>query len=74
MKNITLSADEKLIQAARDRARAEQTTLNNEFRRWLESYAVRDDRVRAYDALMSELRGRAGTGGRRFSREEMNER
>ena len=27
MKNITLSADERLIEAARERARAEHTTL-----------------------------------------------
>jgi hypothetical protein len=35
MKNITLSADEKLIEAARARAQAEQTSLNEQFRRWL---------------------------------------
>jgi hypothetical protein len=33
MKNITLSADEKLIEAARARAQAEQTSLNEQFRR-----------------------------------------
>lgn len=38
MKNITLSADDKLIEAARERARAEQTTLNEQFRRWLANY------------------------------------
>lgn len=74
MKNITLSAEERLIEAARERARSEQTTLNAEFRRWLQSYSARDDKVRAYDALMHELRGRVCTGGRKFSREEMNER
>jgi predicted nucleic acid-binding protein len=35
MKNITLSADESLIEAARERARADQTTLNKAFRVWL---------------------------------------
>ena len=38
MKNITLSADDKLIEAARSRARSEQTTLNEQFRRWLAEY------------------------------------
>ena len=38
MKNITLSADEKLIQTARERARAEHTTLNELFRNWLKDY------------------------------------
>lgn len=36
---ITLSADENLIEAVRKRARAEHTTLNEQFRRWLELYA-----------------------------------
>lgn len=74
MKNITLSADEALIQAARERARAERTTLNAEFRRWLQSYSAREDKARGYEALMHELRGRVKTGGRKFTREEMNER
>ena len=74
MKNVTLSADEKLIKAARNRARSEHTTLNAEFRRWLEFYAMRKDKARTYDSLMEELRQRVGTGGRKFTRDEMNER
>lgn len=74
MKNVTLSADERLIEAARKRARAEQTTLNAEFRRWLEQYSAREDKVRAYESLMQELRSRVKTGGRKFTRDEMNER
>lgn len=38
MKNITLSADENLIAAARDMAANEGTTLNARFREWLESH------------------------------------
>jgi hypothetical protein len=73
MKNITFSADERLIEAARERARRERTTLNSEFRRWLESYASpRDaDDIRR---LLERLRSYAGTGGRKFTRDEMNER
>ncbi len=74
MKNITLSADENLIKAARERAQAEHSTLNAEFRRWLRGYAVRNDRARAYESLMAELRARVKTGGRTFTRDEMNER
>ncbi len=33
MKNVTLSADEHLIESARERARAEHTTLAEQFRR-----------------------------------------
>lgn len=35
MKNITLSADEHLIEWARQKAASENTTLNAEFRQWL---------------------------------------
>ena len=50
MKNITLSADEGLIEAARERARAEHTTLNEQFRLWLADYARREQQAeRAMD-------------------------
>ena len=39
MKNITMTADEALIEAARERARSENTTLIEQFRLWLASYA-----------------------------------
>ena len=74
MKNITLSADEHLIDAARARARAERTTLNEQFRRWLGEYAQRQKKTDAAMEVIDELRGRLRTGGRRFTREEMNER
>jgi hypothetical protein len=74
MKNVTLSAEEALIEAARQRARSEHTTLNAEFRRWLERYAMCEDKARAYDLLMRELRQQVRTGGRQFTRDEMNER
>ena len=74
MKNITLSADEHLIEAARARARAEHTTLNEQFRRWLGDYAQRQKRADAAAAVMDELAGKLRTGGRKFTREEMNER
>ncbi len=74
MKNITLSADEGLIAAARQRAAAERTTLNAEFRRWLEDYAGRVQQADAAMATIRLLRGEVATGGRRFTRDEMNER
>ena len=74
MKNITLSAEEQLIEAARARARAENTTLNEQFRRWLADYAQRRKRADAAMQVIAELRGRLRTGGRKFSRDEMNER
>jgi len=74
MKNITLSADDKLIAAARERARAEHTTLNEQFRRWLADYVRQERQADASMALIEELRGQVRTGGRKFTRDEMNER
>jgi hypothetical protein len=73
MKNVTLSADEELIEAARERARAEHTTLNDQFRIWLRDYARRDERMADYDRLMQELRGKVRIG-HKLSRDELNER
>jgi hypothetical protein len=73
MKNITLSADESLIEAARARARAEQTTLNEQFRRWLGEYAQARARMDRYEEVMSAVRGKLKVG-RKLSREAMNER
>jgi len=74
MKNITLSADDNLIEAARERARAEHTTLNEQFRRWLEDYARQDGSADAAMALIRELRSQVRTGGQKFTRDAMNER
>ncbi|MFO8033062.1 MAG: hypothetical protein R6U22_11005 [Desulfohalobiaceae bacterium] len=73
MKNITLSADENLIESARARARREQTTLNNEFRRWLQSYVGQEQKVDLAQATLHKLRGKVRIG-RKLTRDEMNER
>ena len=74
MKSITLSAEEAVIEAARSRARAEQTTLNEQFRRWLADYAQTRDRPLRYDEVMKGIRGRMKVGKGMVSREAMNER
>ena len=74
MKSITLSAEEAVIEAARSRARAEQTTLNEQFRRWLADYAQTRDRLLRYDEVMKGIRGRMKVGKAKLSREAMNER
>ncbi|GIX28760.1 MAG: hypothetical protein KatS3mg123_2641 [Burkholderiales bacterium] len=73
MKNITLSADEKLIEAARARAQAENTTLNEKFRRWLEDYVRREQQAAEALAVMRELSGKLRVG-RKLGRDETNER
>ena len=74
MKNITLSADERLIADARRRAAAENTTLNAVFRQWLADYVGRRQQAEKGMATIHELQAIYGTGGRKFTREEMNER
>ena len=74
MKNITLSADENLIEAARRRAAAEHTTLNERFRVWLEDYARREQQAAEAMRVIRELQSQIFTGGRTFTRDQMNER
>ena len=74
MKYITLSAGESLIEAARRRAAAEGTSLNGLFRRWLADYVERWRQADQAMAAIHELRDTIGTGGRSFTRDEMNER
>lgn len=74
MKNITLSADEKLIEAARERARAEHTTVNGLFRRWLADYTQRQQQADRAMAVIKDLQRYVRTGGHKFTRDEMNER
>jgi hypothetical protein len=71
-KNITLSADEHLIERARLLAKAQHETLNAPFREWLEQFAAQSGEVQQYDALMKRLKH--VQAGRGFSRDEMNER
>jgi hypothetical protein len=72
MKNVTLSAEEHLIEQARLVARSQHKTLNLAFREWLEQYAASSGTGREVDALMSRLRH--VRAGRVFTRDEMNER
>jgi len=72
MKNITLSAEEALIEQAHATARAQKTRLNHLFRNWLGELAGRRERNQQLAALMERL-DYAQSGGP-FSREDMNER
>ncbi|HUD10110.1 MAG TPA: hypothetical protein VMR28_00370 [Candidatus Saccharimonadales bacterium] len=73
MKNITLSAPEELIEKARKEAYANGTTLNQEFREWLESRNMSgEEHVAQYRQLLKKLSH--VNAGRKFTRDEMNER
>jgi hypothetical protein len=72
VKNITLSAEEDLIERARLRAAKERKTLNAAFRDWLQRYAGTETSRQEYAQLMKRL-GHVRSG-RSFSRDEINER
>jgi len=72
LKNITLSADEKLILKARKKAKQEQTTLNSQFRQWLENYTSIGTNSNEYEALMEQLSYSRPT--KHYSRDDLNER
>ncbi len=72
VKNITLSADNFLLDRAREKARKENTSLNQLFKIWIKKYVNRDDIVSEYTYLMQNIED--VKAGRKFSRDEMNER
>ena len=72
-RNITFTADEALIEEAREASRADHTTLNAQFKIWHEQYARKQWAARAMQTV-ERLRGYVRTEGRKFSRDDMNER
>jgi hypothetical protein len=72
MRNITLSAEEELIDRARLVARERHTTLNEAFREWLKQFTSSSGNVAAFDDLMDRLKD--VNAGRHFTRDELNER
>lgn len=72
MKNITFSADEHVIQLAREEARNRKTTLNALFREWMEDLARRDERRNNIETILKNM-SRYDSGGP-YSRDELNER
>jgi len=72
MKSITLSADENLIEQARFTAKAQHRTLNAAFREWLGQFTGQSGNAKEFDSLMKRLKH--VRAGRRFTRDEMNER
>ena len=67
--NITFSADDNLIEAARRKAVADHTTLDEQFRLWLEYYVRREQRAAEAMRTIRELQNSITTGDRKFTRE-----
>lgn len=73
MTNLTLTIDDEVLKKARARAVAEGTSVNAVVRDQLETYAgVSEDRRRAVNTILDLARTtQAGSGGRRWSRDEL---
>ena len=72
MRNITLSAEDEVIDGARERARRENRSLNDAFRDWLGVYSGGKEKkltLREIQKRWSHIK----TGGP-YTREEMNAR
>jgi hypothetical protein len=72
MKNITLSANSEWIEEARRIAVNNKSTLNAEFRKWLQSFIGRKSKSNRLNEFLNK-HATVDAGGK-FTREEMNER
>lgn len=70
---MTFRVDGRVLGSARRAAWRRHRTLNDEFLVWIEKYVSKgraEEAMRVIDVIASYT----GTGGRKFTREEMNER
>ena len=83
MKSVNFPVEEGLLAAAYKRAAHEGTTLPDAFHAWLKDYAGPAKRIdpdeskrRAARAMQTvrEIQKEISTSGRKFTRDEMNER
>ncbi len=76
MTNLTIAVDDEVLKRARLRALREDTSVNAMLRDTLEAYAgVKAERESAVVDLLRLARDtQAGSGGRRWNREEVYER
>ncbi len=69
--NVTFSVEPLLLRKAREKAAQERKVLNVLFREWVAQY-VRQGRGGKYRELMKRLS--YASAGKKFTREELNER
>lgn len=72
MKRITFRADENLIAEAHLVAKSQHTSLSAAFRDWLRGFVSQSGGLRNFDENMRRLKHIKS--GRRFTRDEMNQR
>jgi hypothetical protein len=74
MVDLTLTADEAVLQRARQRALEEGTSVNAQVRPFLQRYAGADSGFEGLLALTEGLGARSGPQGRSWTREQLHER
>jgi hypothetical protein len=76
MAHLTITLDEGTLERARSKASEEGTSVDALLRRYLEAYSgSREDREQAVKTLLELSRKTtSGSGGRRWTREELHER
>lgn len=72
METFVLTAEKETLEDARRAAQTENRTLEEVMRELLEKYAAGIERGRRFDAVMEQMK--YVNAGRKFTREEMNER
>jgi len=72
MTNVTFRIQEDMLRKAREKAGKERKSLNHLVNQWLKNYSVAQDA--AFDVRKYLDRVKGVKVGRKFTREEMNER
>lgn len=76
MVNLTIAVDERILERARSKANQQGTSLEALVRNFVESFASgEENQEQAVKALLDLSRKtKSGSGGRRWTRDELHER
>jgi hypothetical protein len=76
MANLTIAIDDEALRRARIKALSQGVSVNALLRNYLEAYAGdRSELKRAWEQILEISReSRAGSGGRKWTRDELHER
>lgn len=78
MVQVTIALEEKVLETAERKARQQGTSVDELLRRYLESYTDLAPKSEQQEAIRSLLdlssKVKSGSGGRRWTRDELHER
>lgn len=76
MTHLTIAVDEEILRRAQERAERQGTSVSDLLQHYLEQYGeAEEERSKAVQALLELSRdSRSGSGGRRWTRDELYER